>query len=122
VGHNEDPIAEVRGTNGRRRYAVPFTVIPARGQVAENSSHAPSKQSWDVLHDDVAGSYVANQSAQLRPEPAAGPVDPCVLPGVADVLAGEPPADEVNGFELSSVNIPHVPVSPHIGPMLFQHT
>jgi hypothetical protein len=56
VGHNENPVAAVRGATGDRRYAVPFRIIPARGQVAENDVEPPSKESCDVLHEDVPGS------------------------------------------------------------------
>src|SRR4051812_8917921 len=56
VGHDPDPVPPVRSANGCSRYAVPFRVIPDRGQVPENSLHSSSKESWDVLHDDVAGS------------------------------------------------------------------
>src|SRR5690348_493109 len=52
VGNKPDPVASVRGAKGRSRYAVPLRVIPARGQVSENSAKPPSKESWDVLHDD----------------------------------------------------------------------
>jgi hypothetical protein len=45
VGHNPDPVAPVRGANGRSRDAVPFRVIPARGQVAENTSESPRTES-----------------------------------------------------------------------------
>ncbi len=56
VGHNEKPVTSVRRTNGGSGNAVPFSVIPARGQVSENSVNPPNKQSCDVLHDDVARS------------------------------------------------------------------
>ena len=55
------------GTNGGSRYAVPFRVIPERGQVSENSAHTSNKQVCDVLHDDVAGSNLANNSGVLAP-------------------------------------------------------
>ena len=56
VGHKPHAITEVRGTNGGRWNAIPFRVVPARGQVSENVSKAPSKQTWDVLHEDDARS------------------------------------------------------------------
>lgn len=57
VGHNEHAIAEVRGTNGRRGDAIPFRIVPALGQVSENTGHASSsKEPWDVLQQCVAGS------------------------------------------------------------------
>jgi hypothetical protein len=56
VGHDPDSISKMWGTNGRRWYAIPFRVVPERGQVAENVSESPDQESWDVLHEDKAGS------------------------------------------------------------------
>jgi hypothetical protein len=57
VGHDPDAVAEVRGTNGRRRNALPLRVIPEVGQPSEYVVHSsPQKEAWDVLHEDVAGS------------------------------------------------------------------
>src|SRR5262249_15375407 len=69
VGHNEDPVPKVRGTNGFSRKAVPLCVIPACGQVSENSCKSSRKQSWDVFHDHVSGSKYANDSDVFRPQP-----------------------------------------------------
>jgi hypothetical protein len=44
------------GTDEARWYAVPFRVIPEAGQVCEYVSHSPSKETRDVLHEDVPGS------------------------------------------------------------------
>ena len=65
VGNNPDAIPSVRGTNGGSWYAVPFRIKPERGQVSENSAKSPAKQRCDVLHDDVAGLYFANNSGVL---------------------------------------------------------
>lgn len=53
-----DAIAEVRGTDGGSWNAVPLRVIPELGQVAKDCPHpsVSSQESWDVLHEDVAGS------------------------------------------------------------------
>jgi hypothetical protein len=53
VGHNEDPVTEVRGTNSGRRDALPFSVVPAGDQVPEYVAHSSNKEPWDVLHEDV---------------------------------------------------------------------
>jgi hypothetical protein len=45
VGNKPDPVPPVRGTNGASRNAVPLRVIPARGQVSENSPESSSKES-----------------------------------------------------------------------------
>jgi len=44
VGHNPDPVASVRRTNGGSWYAVPFRIVPERGQVPENSVKSPSSE------------------------------------------------------------------------------
>jgi hypothetical protein len=56
VGNNPEPVPQVRGANVGSAYAVPFRIIPERGQVSENSLNPPSKQCCDVLHDDDAWS------------------------------------------------------------------
>jgi hypothetical protein len=52
VGHQPKPEPKVIGTSGRSRYALPFRVIPAGGQVSENSAQPPSKDPWNVFHDN----------------------------------------------------------------------
>jgi hypothetical protein len=56
VGHDEDPVAEVRGTDGGSRDAVPFRVVPELGQISENSSEPQGKVPWHVLQQRPSGS------------------------------------------------------------------
>jgi hypothetical protein len=42
VGNEKHPIADVRGTKGNRRYMIPFRIVPALGQVPEQTSKEPS--------------------------------------------------------------------------------
>jgi hypothetical protein len=56
MGDDPDAVAPVRGADGGSGHTVPDRIIPERGQAPENRSHSPTKQSWDVLHDDDAGS------------------------------------------------------------------
>jgi hypothetical protein len=44
VGNNPDPISSVRRTNGGSRYAMPFRIVPERGQVSENVSQSSRKE------------------------------------------------------------------------------
>lgn len=68
VGANDpDSIPAVRRANGGSRYAMPLRVIPERGQVSENLAVPSTKQSCDVLHDDVPWSNLANDSGELDP-------------------------------------------------------
>lgn len=68
VGANDpDSIPAVRRANATSRYAMPLRVIPERGHVSENFAVPSTKQSCDVLHDDVPRSNVANDSGELDP-------------------------------------------------------
>jgi hypothetical protein len=67
VGNDKDPISLVRGAKGSRRYAIPFEIIPARGQVTGDGSKSANKDRWDVFHDDNTGSKLANDSRKFAP-------------------------------------------------------
>lgn len=56
VGHKPDAFAEMGGAEVGRREAIPFRIEPDFGQVSDHVSKAPSKQTWDVLHEDESGS------------------------------------------------------------------
>lgn len=79
VGINEDPIPDMRGTNGGSRNSVPFRIKPERGKVSENSSDsglidvdlffsAGNKEACNVFHKHVAGSKDANDAFKLAPK------------------------------------------------------
>ena len=73
VGHNPDPIPEVRGANVGSWYAVPFRIVPDLGQVTENASE-PSplpalEETNDVLHNCKLRLYLANKPTVFVPKP-----------------------------------------------------
>lgn len=117
VGHKPDTVPPVRGANGGSRNAVPLRVIPARGQVSENSPESSSKESCDVLHDDVPGSKLANESCVLGPKTRAGTVDPGSAAGEGEVLAGEPAAEDVDRGDICASEFGDVGVARHVGPV-----
>jgi hypothetical protein len=65
VGNKPDSTPAMGSPEVGSSNAAILRVIPERGQVAENSSHAASKESCDVLHDDVSGSKFANEAGVL---------------------------------------------------------
>jgi hypothetical protein len=95
VGNNPYPVASVRGTNGARRYAMPFRVMPDLGQVPENGSQPSTKQRCHVLQDDVLRSNHANGSNHFPPESRTGSGKSGACTGKGDILAGEASADNV---------------------------
>jgi hypothetical protein len=103
-------------------YATPLRVIPEGGQVCENDIHPPSKESCDVLHENVSGSYFANDTGVLRPKTRAGATDPGSLSGLADVLAGEPAAEDVDGGDGGRGNSPDIPHAKHVRPVLLKNS
>jgi hypothetical protein len=122
VGNDPDAVPPVRRTNGRSWDNVPLRVIPERGQRPEYFTHPSSKQRCDVLHDNVSGSKLANDPSELVPKtgPCAG--EPGPFPGVADVLAREAAADEID-FPVTFFRGERadIGVSPDIGPVFGEH-
>jgi hypothetical protein len=56
VGHDPDAISAVGSANGGSWNNFPPRIIPERGNVSENGVHPETKQAWDVLHENEAGS------------------------------------------------------------------
>ena len=95
VGHNPHSVAKLSGTSVGSRYAMPFRIIPERGQVSENSPNSPSKESCDVFHDDDLGSKLVNQSAVLGPQPASCAIKTRATTCETNVLAGKSSSDSI---------------------------
>lgn len=76
-----------RSATGRAEHA-PLRIEPACGQVSEYVSKAGMKDAWHVLQEHVAGSYVANDSDDIGPNPAVVSLS-LTLSGKAERLAGE---------------------------------
>jgi hypothetical protein len=99
VCNDEDALSAVGRTDIGSANARPRRVIPERGQVSQDlgkrSSSVDSKETWDVLHEDVSGSQLANDTGELGPEPARVALALAAASG-GDRLAGEASNDEVN--------------------------
>jgi hypothetical protein len=67
VGHNPESIPDMRGANVTSLYAMPFRVIPERGQVSEYVAKPSMAQICDVLHDDERWSKLANKAGVITP-------------------------------------------------------
>ena len=104
MSNNPDAIPLVRGADGGRWYAVPFRIVPARGQLPENAVEPSSKQSCDVLHDDDARSNLANDARVLKKKSASLPIKAGSSACDADVLARKTSADDVDGVEIVGAN------------------
>jgi hypothetical protein len=65
--HKPESFAAVRGSNIGSSEHCPSAVIPERGQVTEDNSESPSKQSWAVFHERETGSNFANDPRHVSP-------------------------------------------------------
>jgi len=83
---------------------VPRRIIPERGQVTEHLGEVPpaarGSESRDVLHEHEPRSNESNDPSILAPERRTGPAEPRSLSGEAEILAGEPAADDVDAGEV----------------------
>jgi hypothetical protein len=121
-GHNPDAVASVKCAKVGSRYAVPFRIIPERGQGSENVSKPSTKQCCDVFQDDISGCQFANQTGDLVEQTAALSGKPCAFACGANVLAGEAAADDINGNSIGSKLVcgkfSHVSVARNVWPVL----
>jgi hypothetical protein len=114
-GHDPDAIALMGCANIPGSEHCPFRIEPERGKVSEDKVESSSKEPWDVLSDDVAGSKYANESGELGPEPAFVGLRES-LAGEADGLAGEPAGEDVDSGGVGSDRA-HVVVAGDVGPV-----
>jgi hypothetical protein len=103
---------------------MPLRIKPERGQVAENVSKPPKSECCDVFHNNVEGSNFANNSGVLTPKPGPLAGKPRSTSGHANVLTGEPTADDVHGNSICSQSLggeaSHVVIARNVGPALPQ--
>lgn len=116
-------------TNGTRWYAFPFRIHPERGQITEDFIESGSKEAWHVLHDDVSGLQVANDSRELRPQPTTIVLS-ASFAGETDWLTGESATNHIHWhetlrpaqvFAAVAISVSNVTNAMHMGPMLLQH-
>ncbi len=98
VGKDVKPFSRGRRTVPGSRYNCPLCIIPKAGKSGEDPLNSSNKEHWAVLNDDVARSNLPNNALVLKPERAAGAVQPgcAVLIATAEVLAGEAPGKHVD--------------------------
>lgn len=125
VANNPDPISGMWGANGGSLYAMPFCIIPERGQVSENDVEPSTKQSCDILHDKELWSNRANKTDDFRPQPRSLASQARAAARVAKVLTREPAADDIDGNSIGSKAFcgkgPDVVIARHLGPVLRKH-
>jgi hypothetical protein len=86
----------MRRSNIGSSHNSPLRVIPERGKITKDSVKSSSNEHWAVLHEDVAGSYFANQPRHVLPHTASLTVESVPFSSDADVLAWKAARNNVN--------------------------
>jgi hypothetical protein len=96
-GENEEPLAAVRGTHGRRWKSEPVRIEPEAGKTGEDNVETSPSEGPNVFDEDVFWFELLGDSLVLKPEGRAlALADSLPSPGVADVLAREAASDEIH--------------------------
>lgn len=114
VGNDPNPVALVRGAEGLRWNAIPFSVKPALGQVPKNSAQPISEQRCHVLHDCVLRSNHANGAHQFPVESRTLSGKAGALASVRHVLAGE---SSDNDISIREFHLRYIAKIRHVRPM-----
>lgn len=99
VGHKEEPLSLVRGPDVSGLDEATLDPVTEPSEVTDNAVHPSRKERRNVLDDDEARAEFFDDARVLAPEAGAVAVDPGALAGVADVLARETAAEDVDGRE-----------------------
>jgi hypothetical protein len=78
-----------------------------------------NKQTWDVLNNDESGSKLPNKAGEFKPKARASALNASAFSGLREVLAGEPPGEEIDGREFVALERADVFIVRHLGPMFF---
>jgi hypothetical protein len=101
VGNDPNSVAAVRRANVGSRYAMPFRVIPERGQISKYGFDSAKSECCDVFDNHISRSNFANDSREVMPQAGPGACNTSPKTGAADVLARKAAADDVNGLDAS---------------------
>lgn len=116
VGQDEQPLAAVGRADLIRAETIPARIVPAGGKILQDPIEPTSKEARDVLEDDDAGPELADDAGEFPPQSGTLPgLESNPRSSCADVLAREPPADDVDSVVFGGD--PHVVhVSPAVDP------
>lgn len=105
VGYNPEAIPPVRRVKGVKRDTMPLRIIPERAELAEHGFQSTRAKDRTVLKDDSPWPKIGDEADNLTPKPTLRPLRSSHSAGEADVLAGEAPADDVNGNSICAQSV-----------------
>lgn len=96
VGNNPDPLPSMGRTNDGSADDSPSRIEPHLGQVSEYAVESSRSESWRVFHEDVTGSYFANDPGHFHPEAGSLAFDACSSSGHGYVRTRKPARNDIN--------------------------
>lgn len=111
----------MRGADVRRRKRVGTGSVPQQVQVSPHVGQPTPGTAGDVLDDDEARRDLLDDPAELVPESASLTGKTGALARRADVLAGEPSAEETDLFDFLPVDSSNILIPLRARPVLSQH-
>jgi hypothetical protein len=80
-----------------------------------------NKEAWDVFNEHPSRSQFPHQAGELKPKAAARALDTGAFSGLAEVLAWESSADEIDGFEFRAAKFADIAIALYLWPVLGQY-
>jgi hypothetical protein len=117
VGDEKEALAEVGGADVGRGDDTSENVVSEALKVADNIVHPSRNERRDVLDDDGARTELVDDPRVLAPEPRARAGEAGTLSGVADVLTGEPAANDVHRSKALSSDITNILEASRVRPV-----
>lgn len=119
VGHNPDPLPEVRRIDGTSRNPKHCDLITKGFQVSAHLLDPQMEEPRHIFTKEPSGPENGETADHFRPEVTLV-VCASSLPGTTDWLAREASAHEVNGLDPFPIDSSDVVVTGHGGPVLFE--
>jgi hypothetical protein len=96
LSNNPNSVPLVIGSNIGCSHNSPFTVIPQRGKVANDSGSSSSSEHWGVLHKDEFWSYFANHPRHVLPHSRSFSVKSITFSCRTNVLTWKSTTDDID--------------------------
>lgn len=117
VGHEEEPLASVGGSDVGRGDDAAFHSIPGGDEVGRNSIQPARNEGRNIFDDDDAWPEFGDDPEVLAPEAGAGAVEARVFARDADVLTGESATNHLDRLQVVGANVAHVGMANGGGPV-----
>jgi hypothetical protein len=108
VGHNEESLSFVRGSNVGRSNGVTVDAVTVPFEITDNAVQSVRNEASNILDEDNFRPRFADEAGVFAPETALGSVDSFSSSGDRNIRAREPAAKHVNWRERVAIRMMHI--------------